>query len=209
MRGLPHRTRLVKGNLLYRGVPAEYTEATLAEYTDIKKRTFFERYLNNLDDMYDDKMHLVLYGNNGTGKTYLSSILIKESYRQRYDSCMITLTQLMELTFNANKSEENLNKLNYIKRCHFLVIDEVGKENFTSTGSNVALLEDTLRKAITNGQVVILCSNLPVERICEQYGASVKSLVDGSFVKVKFEAQDQRQAVRKSKKASMILRGEI
>lgn len=208
MRGLPNRTRLATGNLIYRGVPSEYTEATLVDYTDIKKRIFFERYLNNLDDMYEDKMHLILYGNNGTGKTYLSSILIKEAYRQRYDSCIVTLAQLMELTFNSSRSEEVLNKLNYINKCHFLVIDEVGKENFTSSLSNITLLENTLRKAVTNGQVVIICTNLSMDKLGESYGASVASLISG-FTKVKFEAPDQRQAVRQGKRASRILRGEI
>lgn len=208
MRGVPARTKLVKENLIYRGVPKEYTEATLNEYTNEKKRKFFNRYLANLDDMYEDKVNLCLYGNNGTGKTFLSSILIKESYRLRYDSYMITLAQLLDLTFRPNKSEEDIVRMNYIKHSHFLVIDEVGKENFTSTGSNINLLEDVLRRAVTNGQVVVICTNLPLEELYKNYGKSIQSLIQGDYAKVEFNFDDYRPVVQTKKKALRLLRGE-
>lgn len=208
MRGLPVRHKLVKGNLIYRGVPSEYTEAILEHYDNEPKRTFFKRYLTHMDDMYEDKMHLILYGNNGTGKTYLSSILVKEAYRQRYDSCMITLAQLMDITFNSSKNEEYQSKLEYIRRCHFLVIDEVGKEQFTSTGSNKSLLEDTLRRADTIGQVVIICTNMPMEQLYSTYGQSIQSLIHGNYTKLEFNFKDGRMGARAKKKSLGILKGE-
>ena len=97
-----------------------------------------------------------------------------------------------------------------INESHFLVIDEVGKETFTKTGSNINLLEETLRNAI-KGQVIILCTNLPLEGeggLYEQYGASIQSLIDGSFVKVEFNNADYRPVVLHQKKALKLLLGE-
>src|SRR3712207_71986 len=86
---------------------------------------------------------------------------------------------------------------------------EVGKENFNKTGSNINLLESILRQATTQGQIVILCTNLPLKGeggLYEQYGASIKSLIAGNYVKLEFTGNDYRPFVTKQKKAMELLR---
>jgi DNA replication protein DnaC len=152
-----------------------------------------------------------LYGSNGSGKTFLSSLIVKEAYRLRYTSAIATLAHLMDLTFKSVKTQGDLSELVMYERADYLVIDEVGKENFTKTGSNVNLLEEILRRAVTNGQVVILCTNLPLEGdkgLYKQYGTSIKSLISGSFVKLEFDSDDYRPIQQKKKKALRLLAGE-
>src|SRR3712207_4725434 len=140
-RGVPCRKKLSRENLLYRGVPVEYLEASISDYGNKDKREFVLKYINNLHDMYEGKVCLCFYGANGTGKTLLASILVREAYRHRYSSSIVTLSRLIDLTFSANKSQEDIELLDYIRNSEFLVIDEVGKENFNKTGSNINLLE--------------------------------------------------------------------
>lgn len=163
----------------------------------------------------DDVEHLYITDDfTVTHNTLLASIIVKEAYRHRYNSMIITMSKLMDITFKSNKSPEDYRKMQEVRDVDFLVVDEVGKENFTATRSNVNLLEETLRQAIVNGQVVILCTNLPlddkkgVEGLYTQYGKSIMSLVDGGFVKIEFDNDDFRRNVLTEKRAIRILKGE-
>lgn len=211
-KNVPCRKTLSVENLLMRGVPSEYIEGTLRDYVqEDEYKDFFKRYLSNLHLMYEDRVNLCLYGANGTGKTFLSSLIIKEAYRLRYKSAMITMQGLIDLNFKQRKEEEDYQKIKLIREADFLVIDELGKETFTKSGSNINLLEEALRNAVTRGQVVILCSNLPLEGeegLYNQYGNSIKSLVNGSFVKLEFDNSDYRPIQLNNKKAIKLLRGE-
>ena len=210
--GIPPRETLSRENLLLRGVPAEYIEGTLGDYVqEDDYKDFFQKYLSNLHLMYEDRVNLCLYGANGTGKTYLSSLVIKEAYRLRYNSALVTMQGLIDLNFRPQKTDEDWERIKSIREADFLVIDELGKETFTKTGSNINLLEETLRNAVTRGQVVIICSNLPLEGeggLYKQYGASLKSLIDGSFVKLEFDNADYRPIHLNRKKAIRLLRGD-
>lgn len=208
-RNAPPRERLTVENLILRGVPYEYIEGTLEDYVqdgDIK--VFFERYLNHLHDMYEDRINLCLYGANGTGKTFLASLIVKEAYRLRYTSYMTTLANLIDVTFKPNKTEEDWQIIKTVKEADFLVLDEVGKETFNKNLSNVNLLEETLRNAVKTGQVVILCTNSHLDDLYKKYGASIKSLIEGSYAKLEFEDEDYRGAVLKKKRALSILAGD-
>jgi len=146
-----------------------------------------------------------------THNTFLSSLIVKEGYRLRYKTALITMQGLIDLYFKPNKTEEDWDKIKMIREADFLVIDELGKENFTKSGSNINLLEETLRNAVTRGQVIIICTNLPLEGeggLYHQYGASIKSLIDGSFVKLEFDNSDYRPIHLNKKRAIKLLRGE-
>ena len=162
--------------------------------------------------MVDNKDHTyVTRGFIVTHNTFLSSLIVKEGYRLRYKTVLITMQGLIDLYFKPNKTEEDWERIKMIREADFLVIDELGKENFTKTGSNINLLEETLRNAVTKGQVVIICTNLPLEGeggLYHQYGASIKSLIDGSFVKLEFDNSDYRPIHLNKKRAIKLLRGE-
>lgn len=193
---IPPRKSLSIANLRYRGIPSSYVNYTLKDYTaSISKSKFYEAYLTNLHLMYNDRVCLLQYGANGTGKTMLASLIVKEGYRQRYNTCMITLSGYMNLLFKQ-RDEEEQKFLNYIQHCEFLVIDEVGKENFTSTGSNINILEDLLRNATQKGQVIILNTNLNIDELYSQYGSSIESLIKGEFTALKFTEKDFRPQVK-------------
>ena len=195
-RNVPPRNNLSVANLRYRGIPSSYINYTLKDYTaSSSKSKFYKTYLKHLHSMYEDRVCLLQYGANGTGKTMLASLIVKEGYRLRYNTYMTTLSAYMSLLFKQRDEEEQV-LLDYIQRCEFLVIDEVGKENFTSTGSNINILEDLLRNATQRGQVIVLNTNLNVDELYSQYGSSIKSLLKGEFTALKFTEEDYRPEVK-------------
>lgn len=207
----PVRTTLSKKNLMYRGVPKEFIHSDINEYPiDEEKKDLFVKYMDNLPQMLEDQVNIVLYGSNGSGKTYLTSLLVKECYRQRYSAYRTTLENYIQLIFNSNRPDY-AERLKKIAECEFLVIDEVGKETVSKTDFNIVKLEELMRSRDTGGLVTILCMNLPLDSkngFYQTYGKSITSLVEGTYVKLEFVGDDNRHEVSSRKKGIQILFGE-
>lgn len=206
----PERSFLSKTNLAYRGVPKEFFNSDINEYPiDEDKKQFFTRYMKYLPQMVDEKVNVVLYGSNGSGKTYLTSLLVKEAYKKRYSAFRVTLETLIQLHFKQD--EESKEKLSKICSCELLVIDEVGKETQMKNDFHIVKFEEIMRQRDTEGLVTILCMNLPLEGaggFYEQYGNSLKDLVEGNAFKLEFVGDSNRKSVTARKKAVALLLGE-
>jgi DNA replication protein DnaC len=204
----PRRTTLSAKNLTYRGVPREYHNAHMDEYPiDEDYKDLFTRYTDNLEIMFEDKVNLILYGSNGSGKTYLSCLVIKDAYTKRFSAFRTTLQRYIDLQFKKNE-EGVVELINKIENAEFLVIDEVGKETFDKSQFNIIKLEELLRQRDTIGRPTIICTNLPLEQeggLYHQYGKSISSLIDGNFMKVLFEGDDNRSYVSKKKRGIALL----
>lgn len=205
--GVPARKVLSKDNLIIKGIPVSYVGYTLKDFkASTEKFNFYRTYLENLHSMYKDRVCIFQTGANGTGKTLLASLVVKEGYRLRYNTYMTTLASYISLLFKANKSFEEEKLLRYIKNCDFLVLDEVGKENFTSTKSNINVLEELLRTATQTGQVIIINTNLVLKDFEELYGASITSLIKGDFTILKFKGEDYRPVVKRNSSRELLAR---
>lgn len=177
------------------GVPALYHNVTLTEFTfeDEGQEQAITRYIESLHDVYEEKVNLLLYGSNGSGKTTLASICAIEAYMLHYRVVFTTLSEIMTMRFfPQNMTQAQQDKAIIMTNAHFLIIDEIGKEVDTKSKSNLVLLEDVLRESISKGVVVIATTNLSLETIGKRYGASIHSLLDGTFLKVLFEGEDKR-----------------
>jgi DNA replication protein DnaC len=208
----PRRTVLSAKNLTYRGVPREYHNAYIDEYPIAEDfREVFVRYMDNLEVMFEDKINLILYGANGAGKTYLSSLIIKDAYIKRFSAFRTTLQGYIDLQFKKNE-EGITEKIDKIENAEFLVIDEVGKETFAKNQFNIIKLEELLRQRDTIGRPTIICTNLPLEGehgLYKQYGKSIASLVEGNYLKLEFVGEDNRQGVTSKKRGiNLLLEGE-
>ncbi|MMZ46498.1 DNA replication protein DnaC [compost metagenome] len=211
MSSRPPREYLSPKNLSYRGVPREFHDASLDEYPiDPETKRLLQAYIENMEVMRDDFINLILYGSNGSGKTYLASLIVKEAYRYRFTSFIITLQSLIDLYFKRSDPEHK-EKWDDIMECDFLVIDEVGKEGFDSKMYNISIFEEALRKRDTIGRPYILCTNLDLEvegGLYDQYGKSIRSLIEGKALKLEFDGDDYRKSVSKKKKGMRILLAE-
>lgn len=207
------RDVLLKDNLLLRGIPYEYMNYSLADYRQDKNIfNFMKNYLLNMHSMYKDGINLCMFGKNGTGKTMLGSLIVKEAYRLRYNSAMITLDKFINLTYKGEeRTEREEQYLNTCLNADFLVIDEVGKENFPKSKSNIVFLEGILREAYIKHQIIVLITNLPLEDVngyeglYTLYGKSIQSLISNSFIKLEFKGDDFRKEVLKSKDSISLL----
>lgn len=208
---VPIRSTVSASNLSYRGVPRHYIGATLSDFKlDVDIQKLFYNYLSNIGLMFKDNVCLILFGANGNGKTWLSSLIVKEAYIYRYSSFRVTLQNYIDMQFRKDEADIRT-KLRKIADCDFLVIDEVGKETFAKNQFNIAILEELLRHRDTLGKPTIICTNLPLEPsngLYDQYGKSVTSLIDGNYLQVEFTGEDYRPDVTMKKQGIKVLLGE-
>jgi len=196
----PTRTRLSTLNLSRRGVPKKFHHLSIKDFEhfnneDLKKiKDFMENYLNNLHKVFDSNEGILFYGSNGSGKTMLSSLIVKEAYKYRYTSKRATFVQyISEYTRvwgERDKEEAEEVFYNDFKAVEFLVLEEVGKEIDSKISSPI--LEDCLRYREDHGLVTIICSNLTPKDLVDKYGMSIGSLIKGNCVPIKIESKDQR-----------------
>lgn len=189
------------------GIPRRMSDKTFNDFEtpteELKEiKSFVIEYCNNIDVNFKNCKGIYFYGNNGAGKTMLSSLILKEAYRNRYSCKRITFQEYIQQVMNVwsakgeekDAREENL--FTNIKGVEFLVLEELGKEIQTSLDTN-AILEDLLRYREDKGYPTIFAANISIEKVREMYGASIHSLIEGNSVIVELVTFDGRKKFRR------------
>lgn len=194
----PIRTTLSNKNLINMGVPRALLDLSL-EDLDLNEKflDYVQGYIDNIDNSFKYNKGLFLYGSNGTGKTSIASIIIKEAYRHRYTAKRMTWVDYMTLytrAWGCNNFELKMHTEDVIKDIkdrEFLVLEEIGKEQDNKLA--MTLLEDLLRHREDKGFPTIICTNLAPKSVVERYGASIESLIKGNMTPIKLVGKDNRK----------------
>lgn len=203
----PLRTTIKSSSLSLIGIPKKFHNVTIDDFKMysadlILVRKYVEEYIKIIDFKFTASEGICFFGSNGTGKTMLSCIILKEAYRHRYSCRRITFSQYVSLYtdiwnykgVDKSEAEETLFKF---KDAEFLVLEEIGKEIDTSVV--VPILEDLLRYREDNGLVTIICMNISPNTLRETYGESVYSLITGNTYPVQIVAEDYRSIAFKER----------
>ena len=184
------------------GIPRKFVHAKVSDiYDDSPSRTklkqFVEGYVNDIAKNFESCKGLYMYGSNGVGKSFISSLILKEAYRHRYSCHRISFVEYCSVytrVWDANNLEDREAleaELYEYKATEFLVIEEIGKGVENSV--TVPILEDLLRYREDKGLVTIIATNLSPATMKEQYGKSIYSLITGNCVPIKIEDVDHRR----------------
>ena len=199
----PLRKVLAKVNLIRFGVVKNVWDKTFDDYETfgdpklVEVKAFFKDYCENMYEKFDKHIGIYIWGPNGTGKTMLTSLLVKDAYRKQYSTARITFPEYLEHYTEAwscrdfdTQQELKYNFMHRWKGVDVLVLDELGKEIETRITSPI--LEDCLRYREDKGLITVICTNLNQTDFSSRYGESICSLVTGHCVQVELITSDKR-----------------
>jgi len=126
-------------------IPLRYREAHFDGVSAGPHKVELYNYLVALDEMLARGVGLVLHGKNGTGKTSVAVIALKESRRRGNTGLFVEAASLKDIKFASKGFEGETRLWDRILDVDVLVLDDLGKGVQDSTGAEERLLDELLR----------------------------------------------------------------
>lgn len=182
------------------GMPYKYLKATKALYK------------NGLLKCFDTNNSLYIYGNIGTGKTWLMSALMRDHaystlkcygeaqtpvYKE--DSLFVSFPELvLEIKASMDKGSSTtesriMDKYGNVKHLFF---DDIGAEKTTDYMMSILFVLIERRNTIRNGRTIIT-SNLSLNQLAKQHGERIASRISEMCRVIKISGTDRRINPRK------------
>jgi DNA replication protein DnaC len=149
----------------------------------------------NFTDNFDKNAeNLFIFGNVGSGKTYLSSCIANRALARGktlyYQSAYRIFKTVQQLTFEEKDNAELKDTLKYIYSVDLLIIDDLGTE-FVTTLSTSSFF-DILNTRLLDGKSTIINTNLNPSEIGQMYSERIASRIVGNYEIIHLESGDLR-----------------
>ena len=148
-----------------------------------------KNFVKNFDTEY---RNILLYGDTGVGKTFLSNCIAKELLDSSHSVIYYTAFEIFDIlasgTFNKEKSTDEI--YDYLFNCDLLIIDDLGTEltnSFILSQLFLIVNERILRRKST-----IISTNLSLDKLSENYSERTFSRIMSNFTLLKVIGHDIR-----------------
>lgn len=147
-------------------------------------------FCNTFSDL--DGRNLLFYGDSGLGKTYLTNCIANKVTLDGFSVIYLTATELFDLFSKSAYGRETngFGRIDEIMECDLLIIDDLGTEvvsSFTNSKLFYCINDRILKKAST-----IISTNLPLNKLYEQYSDRIFSRIIQSYKTLKFFGENIR-----------------
>lgn len=148
--------------------------------------------LEFVEDFPGEGRNLLLYGDTGVGKTFLTHCVAKELLDKTFSVIYFTASQLFDIFAKKQFDKDEKAALDYehIYDCDLLIIDDLGTEfsnGFTTSQLFVCLNERLLRKKST-----IISTNLSLDDLNTLYSERVFSRITSAYTVLRMTGDDIR-----------------
>ncbi len=136
--------------------------------------------------------NLLLYGNTGVGKTFLTHCIASDALRDGHSVLYFSAAEFFDLLADAafQRHPDAVSSARMIERCDLLIIDDLGTEytnNFTASQ-----LFQVLNERILHSRSTIISTNLSLSDISSRYTERVFSRIASSYTIKKLIGKDIR-----------------
>lgn len=145
----------------------------------------------------ESRENLLLLGNAGTGKTFVSSCIANRALERGKTVYYQTAFRLFEIFEDAKfgkDSEDSASVVKYVYDTDLLIIDDLGTEFVTQF--TTAALFDIINARITAGRSTIISTNLSFETLSDMYSQRITSRFVGEYKILQTLGEDIRKIKR-------------
>lgn len=161
--------------------------------------------MDALADYWHNSMYYVargfgvmLHGGNGTGKTMLSSLLLKRllTYGRGLDAYFTTFTNLLDQDQIGWTDKDAAKWFNQrIVNAEVLVIDDIGKESSARKSISSVVLDNMLRTRVQHDRPTIFTTNYSMADFRKVYAGSTWSLLAEKVIPYEIKGTYEDQSV--------------
>ena len=158
-------------------MPYDIKLAKMSNIEVDKPRANIIKWLKKFYDNYKkDKKGkgLYLHGSFGSGKTYMISALLNELSKEGFNAIIIYYPELLRSLKENLTSEDFGNRIEEIKRCDLLLIDDIGAEKITDWNRD-EILGTILQYRMDNKLSTFFTSNYNLEELENHFIISNKT----------------------------------
>lgn len=170
-------------------------KSPLENILNIKKIAI--EFCNNIQNPL--QKNLLLIGNTGTGKTFMSNAIahkaINMGYTVLYQTSPILMDMMLDSKIKGSKDEALKEKYEQIFDVDLLIIDDLGTETLNSM--KFTELFNIINTRLLKNKKTIISTNLVLPELAEQYDARVMSRLIGNYIICKFFGEDIRLKKKK------------
>lgn len=150
---------------------------------------------HNFVDRFGEKdsvRNLLLYGNAGLGKTFLTNCIANELIKSCHSVIYLSAIELFNTYSKSefNKDTDNDELVQEITDCDLLIIDDLGTE-LTNSFTNSRLFF-CINDRILKDKSTIISTNLTLDKLREQYSDRIFSRIIHSYKTLKFFGKNIR-----------------
>ena len=176
-----------------------YPDDYIEESTGLTPRDNIRRILMTAHDFCDNfgncGQNLLLYGNTGVGKTFLTHCIAKELLSQSYTVVYLTSIGLFDI-LEKNKFDRELSSLeksttvSYVMNCDLLILDDLGTE--LTNSFTTSQLYQVIDSRLVHKKSTIISTNLSFDDLREQYSERIFSRLTSGYTLLKVTGEDIR-----------------
>lgn len=141
---------------------------------------------------------LLIYGNTGVGKTFLSNCIAKALIDTAHHVVYMTAHALFEAfgahRFDHSELSEDSSLYQYIFHCDLLIVDDLGTE-LSNTFTN-SMLYTCINERLLSRKATVISTNLSIEQLRERYSDRIFSRITGNYTLCKLLGKDIRALKR-------------
>ncbi len=157
-------------------------------------------------DTFDETHeNILLTGNAGTGKTFVSSCIANHALERGKTVYYQTAYKLFEFfekdKFSKDSEEDTSEIIKYIYDADLLIIDDLGTEFVTQF--TLAAFFDIINSRIISGKSTIISTNLNFEELATIYSHRITSRFVGEYTLLQTVGKDLRSVLRAKRTAKI------